>query len=57
MNIESGLVFEALMENARASIELMVDFLSACKDDKQMPYYIAEFDAFMAKTADEVAGL
>ena len=54
MYIDSGLVFEALMENARNSVGFLVDFLDACKDDKKFPCFIAEFDAFMAKTAEEV---
>ena len=57
MNIESELVFEAFMKNARTSIELLVDFLDASKDDEKHPQYIAEFDRFMARVADEVAGL
>lgn len=54
---DSALVFEAFMANAVKSIELLVDFLSAYKDDEKHPQFVAEFDAFMARVADEVAGV
>jgi hypothetical protein len=54
---DSSLVFEAFMANAVKSIELLVDFLSAYRDDEKHQQFVAEFDTFMARVADEVAGV